>query len=261
MGIPLHVVIQGIDKTFENLRSSGLQHKRVNYLGYCEPEILNVWREYRKKSHPASCQTGSEHPGSCQTGSGYTGSAAYACTDVQAAYATSDARTEKAPVQEQKEIREYVDRKISLLIEQVTRSGETWEKNKSDQKAVGAGQEPRGDHRESGDDTMKGILHRTFCVIRLEEELADLRQETQKALRIDVDLIEKRLQKLDKQLVQSLFAGLPPHKRNALLSSAEKQTRRYKNQMEIAAYQETIQAYTIELLRREFGIHHLSLYQ
>jgi hypothetical protein len=276
MGIPLHIVIQGIDKTFENLRSGGLQQKRINYLGYCEPEILNSWKEYRKKNYPESDHAGSDH----------TGSAACTCTDAQAAYATQPARwsgpeqneAEKNPGQEQKKIREYVGRKISLLIMQITQLMEKWgkerdnlEKDKSSQHSVDNiqhsvdnGQMAMGviaDTRQPPEDTIMGLLPRTLRAIRLEEELIHLRQETQICSRVDIESIEKRLHKLDGQLVQSLFAALPSGKRDDLLSSAEKQTRRYKNQMEYSAYQETIQAYSIELLRRELGIRQLSLYQ
>lgn len=260
MGIPLHVVIQGIDKTFENLRSGGLQQKRVNYLGYCEPEILNLWKEYRKKNY-----TGAGH-----AGAGHTGAVASACTDVQAAYVTQDDRSEENPAekdfaQEQKKIREDIDQKLSLLIMQVTQLMEKCEKDKSSR-------EPDGDTSDHADtqghpeDTMMGLtmmdlLQRTVRAIRLEEELIHLRQETRTSARVDINSIEKQLQKLDGQLVQSLFSGLCADKRDALLSSAEKQTRRYKNQMERGAYQETIQAYSIELLRRELGIRQLSLYQ
>jgi len=269
MGIPLHVVIQGIDKTFENLRSGGLQQKRINYLGYCEPEILNSWKEYRKKNYPESGHAGSDHAGSDRAGldyagsdhagSDHAGSAACTCTDAQAAYETQSALwsgseqnpAEKDFAQEQKKIREYVDQKISLLIMQVTQLME------NQRAIVGA----IADTQEPPEDTMPGLLPCTLRAIRLEEELIHLRQETRTCSRVDIESIEKRLHKLDGQLVQSLFAALPSGKRDALLSSAEKQTRRYKNQMEYSAYQETIQAYSIELLRRELGIRQLSLYQ
>jgi len=270
MGIPLHIVIQGIDKTFENLRSGGLQQKRVNYLGYCEPEILNLWKEYRKKSHAESGHTelchaepghaGSGLVGSVHTGLGKAGAGAYRCTDVQAAYVTQDAQSGMNHAQEQKKIREYVDQKISLLIMQITQLMEKCEKDKSSREPDGDTSDP-ADTKEPPEYTMMGLLQRTVRAIRLEEELIHLRKETQTGPCVDIEHIEKRLQKLDGQLLQSLFAGLCSDKRDALLSSAEKQTRRYKNQMERAAYQETIQAYSIELLRRELGIRQLSLYQ
>lgn len=204
---------------------------------------------------------------------------------------TQDAQSGKNHAQEQKKIREHVDRKISLLIMQIARLMEKGEKGKVNQdtaagdsrgpvdgdteEPAGNSREPAGDNRETSggtqksiddtmksiDDTMTGLLHRTVRAIRLEEELIQLRQETKTVPCVDIEHIEKRLQKLDGQLLQSLFAGLCSDKRDALLSSAEKQTRRYKNQMESAAYQETIQTYSIELLRRELGIRQLSLYQ
>lgn len=49
MGIPLNIVVQGIDRTFENVSQDTLRGRKIHLLSYCEPEILNLWGRYKKK--------------------------------------------------------------------------------------------------------------------------------------------------------------------------------------------------------------------
>jgi len=49
MGIPLHIVCNGIKKACRQFRSSHKEGvERLDFLTYCEPEILRLWKEYRK---------------------------------------------------------------------------------------------------------------------------------------------------------------------------------------------------------------------
>ena len=97
--------------------------------------------------------------------------------------------------------------------------------------------------------------------IQLKKKLLNVLQDVRKSPQLKIELIEKQLQNLDEQLVQSLLHAVHPHRIEGLRLVAEKGIRNYKNQMETVAYQETVQTHFIELLRKDFGIHRLSLYQ
>ena len=86
-------------------------------------------------------------------------------------------------------------------------------------------------------------------------------QDIRKSPQINIELIEKQLQNLDEQLMQSLLHVVHPQRKEALRLAAEKGMQKYKNQMETVAYQETVQTHFIELLRKDFGMHRLTLYQ
>jgi hypothetical protein len=45
-GIPLRVVLHGIDKAFMD---KGSLKQEVNFLAYCKPQVNKCWREYRKQ--------------------------------------------------------------------------------------------------------------------------------------------------------------------------------------------------------------------
>lgn len=49
MGIPINVVCKGIKKTCRQFRSTHKEgEERIDILNYCEPEILRLWKDYRK---------------------------------------------------------------------------------------------------------------------------------------------------------------------------------------------------------------------
>lgn len=49
MGIPIHIVCKGIKNTCRKFRSTHLEgEERIDMLTYCEPEILKLWKDYRK---------------------------------------------------------------------------------------------------------------------------------------------------------------------------------------------------------------------
>lgn len=202
IGIPLHIVIHGIDKTFENLSAGDTQRKKIHYLAYCEPEILHLWKDYQKK--------------------GWGG------------INTKTSKSDKSK-ENQKKASEYVTGKIVKLITQLTES-----------------LQKKGQSQEM----CEAIAH-----IQLKKKLHNMLQDIRKSPQINIELIEKQLQNLDEQLVQSLLQAVHPHRIEALRLAAEKGIRNYKNQMETIAYQETVQAHFTVLLREEFDIHRLSLYQ
>ena len=202
IGIPLHIVIHGIDKTFKNLSAGDTQRKKIHYLAYCEPEILNLWKVYQKKG--------------------------------QKNINTKTSKSEKSK-ENQKKATEYVTSKILKLITQLAESL----KKKS-----------------QSQEFCEAIAH-----IQLKKKLLNVLQDIRKSPQINIELIEKQLQNLDEQLVQSLLHAVHPYRIEALRLAAGKGIRNYKNQMETVAYQETVQTHFIELLRKEFGIHRLSLYQ
>ena len=171
IGIPLHIVIQGIDKTFENFSATDIQRKKIRYLAYCEPEILHLWKGYQKKE--------------------------------QESINTETSKSEKSE-ENQKNAAEYVNCKIVKLITQLTEGIK-----KKDQRQ----------------EFFEAIAH-----IQLKEKLHNVLQDIWKSPQINIELIEKQLQDLDEQLVQSLLHTVHPHRIKTLRFAAEKGIQEYKNQ-------------------------------
>ena len=46
-GIPLRIVLRGINQTFDRFAASGPRPDRVNSLRYCEQEVQAAWQDYR----------------------------------------------------------------------------------------------------------------------------------------------------------------------------------------------------------------------
>ncbi len=46
-GIPLRVVLRGINQTFDRFAASGPRPDRINSLRYCEQEVQAAWQDYR----------------------------------------------------------------------------------------------------------------------------------------------------------------------------------------------------------------------
>ncbi len=46
-GIPLQVILRGIDKTFSQ---KGSEKQEINFLAYCKPQVDECWREYKKQT-------------------------------------------------------------------------------------------------------------------------------------------------------------------------------------------------------------------
>ena len=48
MGIPLKVIINGIDRSFEKFKRSKKKGVIINSLSYCNQEVLAAWEEYKE---------------------------------------------------------------------------------------------------------------------------------------------------------------------------------------------------------------------
>jgi hypothetical protein len=48
MGIPLKVIINGIDRSFEKFKRSKKKDMTINSLSYCNQEVLAAWEEYKE---------------------------------------------------------------------------------------------------------------------------------------------------------------------------------------------------------------------
>lgn len=49
MGIPIHIVCKGIEKACKKFRSTHKEgYERIDILIYCEPEILRLWKEFKR---------------------------------------------------------------------------------------------------------------------------------------------------------------------------------------------------------------------
>ena len=64
MGIPIHIVCKGIKNTCRKFRSTHTEgEERIDMLTYCEPEILRLWKDFRKNllGDPKTHKKGKRH--------------------------------------------------------------------------------------------------------------------------------------------------------------------------------------------------------
>ena len=62
-GIPLPVVLRGINSTFDRFEASGPRPDRVNSLRFCAQEVESAWEEYRVTYAAARDGAGAPSPG------------------------------------------------------------------------------------------------------------------------------------------------------------------------------------------------------
>jgi len=48
IGIPIKIIFQGIDRSFEKFKKSKKKQAKINSISYCNQEILNAWEEYKE---------------------------------------------------------------------------------------------------------------------------------------------------------------------------------------------------------------------
>lgn len=60
-GIPVAVVMRGINRAFDQFDAAGPRSDRINSLSYCKQQVLEVWQEHREL---ASADAGAGEPGS-----------------------------------------------------------------------------------------------------------------------------------------------------------------------------------------------------
>lgn len=47
-GIPLSVVLQGLNRTFDKFKKGAQKRKKINSIAYCAQEVLSAWEEYKE---------------------------------------------------------------------------------------------------------------------------------------------------------------------------------------------------------------------
>tara|TARA_B100001146_G_scaffold216832_2_gene220723 strand:+ start:450 stop:1034 length:585 start_codon:yes stop_codon:yes gene_type:complete len=62
-GIPLKIVLRGINQAFDRFTTSGPRPDRINSLRYCEQEIQAAWEDYRGTYQLRQPRTGPESAG------------------------------------------------------------------------------------------------------------------------------------------------------------------------------------------------------
>ena len=62
-GIPLKIVLRGINQAFDRFAASGPRPDRINSLRYCEQEIQAAWEDYRGTYRHRQSRANPESPG------------------------------------------------------------------------------------------------------------------------------------------------------------------------------------------------------
>ena len=47
-GIPLSMVLQGLNRTFEKFKKGAQKRRKINSIAYCAQEVLSAWEEYKE---------------------------------------------------------------------------------------------------------------------------------------------------------------------------------------------------------------------
>jgi hypothetical protein len=105
-----------------------------------------------------------------------------------------------------------------------------------------------------------GQLALCDALLRIIARLEDLEKDFAASLRPDAEKLEESLTSLEKMLDEALRASLAPQQLAALHAQAETQLRPYRNRMERATYEQTLDNLLLKHLREQFDVPRLSLF-
>jgi hypothetical protein len=220
MGIPLHVVLRGIEKAFDSYESRP-RNRSVKTLFYCQEEVeaqFAEWLESQTGAHVEASAAGAE------TSPAVEGDAAPV-----AAPALDEGRGLPFP-------RAVIAAHLADCRSELARALEK-------RRAGGA-----------ADDAVTEALARAS--VRLGELAADF----ERAARPDAELLESSLADLEALLERALRASLPAEAVEEARASAVAQLKPYRARMERATYEQTLDNLLAKSLREASGVPRLSLF-
>ena len=220
MGIPLHVVLRGIEKSFDSYESRP-RNRSVKSLFYCQEEVeaqFAEWLESQTGAHVGAEGTPAKDAAASAEGGAAAGSIP----------AEEEGRGLPFP-------RDVIAAHLADCRAELARASEK-------RSAGGAG------------DALSEALARAS--VRLTELAADF----DRAARPDAELLESSLADLEALLDRALRASLPAEALEAARASSAEQLKPYRARMERATYEQTLDNLLAKSLREASGVPRLSLF-
>jgi hypothetical protein len=221
MGIPLHVVLRGVEKSFDSYESRP-RNRSVKTLFYCQEEVeaqFAEWLESQTGARDESAEAAGSSPPEGGAAGGVAGATAAAADEARGlpfpraviAAHLADCRAELARALEKRSARGAQD----AVCEALARAG-----------------------------------------VRLGELAADF----ERAARPDAELLESSLADLEGLVERALRESLPAESLAEARAAAVEQLRPYRARMERATYEQTLDNLLAKSLREAAGVPRLSLF-
>ncbi|MDT5157717.1 MAG: hypothetical protein QOH51_2074 [Acidobacteriota bacterium] len=225
-GIPLHVVLRGIEKAFDSYEARP-RKRSVKTLFYCQEEVeaqYAEWLESQTGAHAAATDATAGTGPVVEGGAGAVvkGGAGVDSADADEGRGLPFPRAVIAAHMAdcQRELRSALEKRRETI----------------------------------GDDAVCEALAR--AIIRLEELAADF----QRAARPDAELLESSLADLEGLIDRALRASLTSDALEEMRDGAEEQLRSYRARMERATYEQMLDNLLAKALRESAGVPRLSLF-
>lgn len=221
MGIPLHVVLRGIEKSFDSYESRP-RNRSVKTLFYCQEEVEAQFAEWLES----------------QTGAHAAADAADAADVVKDAPAEGGAAGATAAADDARGLpfpRAVIAAHLADCRAELARSLEK-------RRARGA------------EDAVCEALERAGA------RLGELADDFERAARPDAELLESSLADLEGLVERALRASLPADALVEARAAAVEQLRPYRKRMERATYEQTLDNLLAKSLREAAGVPRLSLF-
>ncbi|MDX6271282.1 MAG: hypothetical protein QOD28_2505 [Acidobacteriota bacterium] len=219
-GIPLHIVLRGIEQSFDSYESKP-RRRSVKSLFYCQEEVEAQYAEWLES------RLGATDAADTDTGADSTGETA--AKDERAAAAATGNGTLPFP-------REVIAGHLAEARARLERAR--------------VEQESRGG----------GAGELCEALARAATRLSELEKDFAAAARPDAEQLEGSLGDLENLLDRAVRADLSPARLEARRAEAAAQLEPYRKRMERAAYEQTLDSLLAKLLREECGLPRLSLF-
>jgi hypothetical protein len=223
MGVPLHVALRGIEKSFDSYEAKP-RRRTVKSLLYCQEEVeaqFAEWRERQTGAH-ASAEDAASNGDAAKTKRG--------------AKTKGGARDDEATGDDALPFpREAITAHLAACREETKRARES----------------RVASHGEDG---------LTETLARASVRLAELEKDFASSARPDAELLEGALCDLESLLDRAVRESVEPERIEARRREAEEQLKPYRARMERAVYEQTRENLVAKSLREECRVPRLSLF-
>ncbi len=220
MGVPLHVVLRGVEQSFDSYEKKP-RRRSVKTLLYCQEEVEAQFAEWRDAQVGATTAMTAN-----ATANGHSDAPSSASTKAKDA----EAERERGLPFPRPAILEHLAACVTSL------------------------------RRAHTDAAGKGAAEVCEALTRAAERLEALAADFANAARPDAEKLEASLTDLEQLLDRSLREHAAPARLDAVRRVAEEQLRPYRARMEPATYEQTFDNLTAKQLRDEHGLPRLSLF-
>lgn len=228
MGIPLHVVLRGIEKAFDSWEAKP-RKRSIKTLLYCQEEVEAQYAEWLESRVGANLsEDGSEAVESADSDAGADLAPHAGCPRGDPALSVRPAAA-SLPFP-----RADILNHLRTARERITATAEQ--------------------RNASGADDISEALVRAAVL------LDDLEREFAQAAQPDAQKLEVSLTGIERLLSDALRVWAPPAQVETIGSEIKKQLRPYRSQMDPAVYEQTFNNLLLKRLREQFGVPRLSLF-